>query len=148
MCYTCTEPPAFPRTKPYPQAGSSNLIYFTSKDRKPEMSKREVILDRDFTLDVSRGKAANSLEPRNVISEMRQRISNERTKQEAYVCANELQTKCNSREFSRTNELQRNIADYVKGNEAVENKLERKGTNTEESIHRYMNCLTSKTREM
>ncbi|XP_020287204.1 uncharacterized protein LOC109856385 isoform X3 [Pseudomyrmex gracilis] len=131
------EQPAFPRTKMYPQAGSLNLIYFTSKDRKPEIAKREVILDRDLTSDASRGEAANSMRSRNIISEMKRRISNERTKQEAYARANKLQTKCDSQKFSRTNELQRNIVDYVTGNEAVENKLERKGSNAEESMHSF-----------
>jgi len=112
----CTELPAFPRTRSYPQMGSSNSIHFTSKDRKSGTPHK--ILEKDFTSRIS--NSDNSLllkyQNTNVNLGRNDRVLDKESKQEAFTDVNKLQnTKYNSQKSNEMTELQaqRDNSDHI-----------------------------------
>lgn len=105
---------AFSRIRSHPQMGSSNTVYFTLKE--PKSGTPLKVLEQNFMSNVSNNDSSCLLLKQNtdINMEKNQKKSAGRIKQNAIICDNGLQKKCNSQEFNEVTELQlrQNNIDY------------------------------------
>lgn len=129
----CTELPAFPRTRSYPQVASSNSIYFISEDRKSGTSRK--ILGNDFTSKVS--SSDNSLllkyhQDTDVNVGTNEGALDKEAKQGAFTGASKLQNTKYTSQKSTELQTQRDDSDYIAEKKVT---IECEEHDTEESIY-------------
>ncbi|KAL0107269.1 hypothetical protein PUN28_015658 [Cardiocondyla obscurior] len=93
----------FPRIKSYPQMGSSNVVDFTSKERKSETPSK--ILNY-FASVSSNDNMCMKQQDIDINVKENQKKSTKRTKQKVISYDNRSQKKCNFQEFNKVAELQ------------------------------------------